>query len=114
MAKSQNISERINSLVCTLTNYVKGVQIERGKGMIETQSGEIDVTAHDRDRRKFLCHLKAIRVKDGKLQLAYNEDSKVRYKAADFKKESNWKPLESTEVILEPTIMEIIGSITKF
>ena len=121
---SANVSESIVNMVNYLRAYVKGVQVQRKKGMIETQSDPVKIMCMDEVENKPAENfLKAIRVKNGVLEIAFSSDSKERFTPEMFKKDSNWKPVSvwnntdsieaSTVLMLEPSVMNIVGCITK-
>lgn len=102
------------NMVKYLGNYVKGVQTSRKKGMIETQSGKVNITCRDIDGKKISCHLKAIRVRNGEIQIAYSDDYGKKFEPVDFKKDESWKNIYDKDVVFEPTLMTIVGNVTNF
>ena len=102
-----------------LKAYVKGVQVSRKKGMIETQSGKIDVLCRNIGNIKAkteLRHLKAIRVKDGVLEIAHSNRYDKKYTPEDFKNKENWESMnpENLNIVFVPTIVNIVGQVTDF
>ena len=97
-----------------LKTYVKGIQVSRKKGMIETQSGRIDVVCRTFGNKTERRHLKAIRVKNGVLEIAHSNRYDKKYYPADFNNKDNWESMDSKNIVFVPTIIDIVGYITKF